>query len=91
MTNERETKQSHYSISLVTIEILILGKYSSVCTATDYEKGSCERIFEMPDILVLRLTFRQHTILPFNQLTSNSCESLENHRFSEHFLRIEVI
>ena len=49
MTNERETKQSHYSISLVTIEILILGKYSSVCTATDYEKGSCERIFEMPD------------------------------------------
>ena len=90
MTNERETKQSHYSISLVTIEILILGKYSSVRAATDYEKGSCERIFEMPDILALRLTFRQHTILPFNQLTSNSCESLENHRFSEHFLRIEV-
>ena len=35
---------------------------------------------------VLRLTFHQHTILTFNQLTSISPESSEYHRFSKHFL-----
>ena len=33
MANERKGKQSHYSISVVTIGVLILGQHSSVCTA----------------------------------------------------------
>ena len=33
LSNEREKKQSHYSISVVTIGILILGQRSSVFTA----------------------------------------------------------
>ena len=57
MANERKGKQSHYSISVVTIGILILGQHSSVCTAKAKEKGSCERIFEVADIFMLKLTF----------------------------------
>ena len=60
MANERDRNQSHYSISVVAIGLLILGQHSSVCTAKAYEKGSCERIFEVADIFLLKLTF-QHT------------------------------
>ena len=33
MTNEKERKQSHYRISVVTTGLLMLGQHSSVCTA----------------------------------------------------------
>ena len=56
IVNERKGKQSHYSISVVTIGVLILGQHSSVCTAKVWEKGSCERIFEVADIFMLKLT-----------------------------------
>ena len=59
MANERERNPSHY-ISVVAIEILILGQHSSVCTVKAYEKGSCKRVFEVEGNFVLKLTF-QHT------------------------------
>ena len=37
MANERKGKQSHYSISVVTISILIFGQHSSVCAAKALE------------------------------------------------------
>ena len=58
MANERQRNQSHYSISVVVIGILILGLHSSVCTVKAYEKGFCERIFEVANIFVLKLTFQ---------------------------------
>ena len=86
MANERVRKQSHYSILVVTIGILILGQRSSICTAKAQEKGSCVRIFEVANIFVLKLTFHLHTILTFVQLTSIHPESSEKHGFSENFL-----
>ena len=58
MANERERNKSHHSISVVAIELLILDYHSSVCTAKAYEKSSCESIFEVADIFVLKLTFQ---------------------------------
>ena len=47
-------------ISVVTIGILLLVWHSFVSTAKAYEKGSCEKKFEVADIFVRKLTF-QHT------------------------------
>ena len=69
-------------IAVVTIEILILGQHFSVCTATAQEKSSCERIFEVGEIFVLRLISQQYTILTSNQLTSISPKSSENRRLA---------
>ena len=60
MANEREREESHYSISVVTIGILMLQQHSSVCTTKAYEKGAFGRIFEVADCFVLTITF-QHT------------------------------
>ena len=60
MANEREREESHYSISVVTIGILMLQQRSSVCTTKAYEKGAFGRIFEVVDIFLLTLTF-QHS------------------------------
>ena len=72
-------KQSHYNISVVNAGILILGQHSFVCTAKVKETSSCEKIFEVADIFVLKLTLYQHTILTVT-------ESSENHGFSKNFL-----
>ena len=66
ITNERERKQSHYSISVVNVGILILGQHFPVCTAKAKETGSCEKIFKVADIFLIKLILYQHTILTFN-------------------------
>ena len=76
MVNERERKQSHHSISVMSIEILILGQHSSACTAKAYKKSSFERLFEVADIFVLKLTFHQHTILVFDLFPLNHQKTL---------------
>ena len=57
MANEREREESHYSISVVTIGILMLQQHSSVCTTKAYEKGAFGRIFEVADCFVLTIIF----------------------------------
>ena len=45
LTNERDMNQSHYSISVVIVGILILDILRSG------ERDSCEKIFQVADIL----------------------------------------
>ena len=83
MTNERERTQSHYSISVVTIEILILGLHFFVCIAKAYEKGG-RHFCALFSTLKVSFTDNRSYLLRLSQLNVRNkiCSNSFSRRYS---------